>query len=221
MSFLQCSSDLRIQQVWVQVCSKQKNTRWRLYYSIGQRKSWRNWDWIQNRARFWGLSFNVQLHTSQPAIPYTFFLCALSQPSGFMICGIVSTCLSCFPVLFYVKNNTHNFLLYLYFLWYMPIALRKFISVVSFFKYFSIWIVSVAAFLILLLAWGVGCSSFYCLLLLCYIFQALDSPPKTPSEADDTTLPAWKQAGSFRSRGTDGRLEQPPNKSLSLRKFSS
>ncbi|XP_021915295.1 protein phosphatase 1 regulatory subunit 12A isoform X3 [Zootermopsis nevadensis] len=44
-----------------------------------------------------------------------------------------------------------------------------------------------------------------------------NSPPKTQSENDDTTLPAWKHGGSFRSRGTDGRLEQPPNKSLYLR----
>ncbi|XP_069686584.1 protein phosphatase 1 regulatory subunit 12A-like isoform X3 [Periplaneta americana] len=37
------------------------------------------------------------------------------------------------------------------------------------------------------------------------------------SEAEDQTLPTWKRPGSFRNRVTDGRLEQPPNKSLTLR----
>ncbi|PNF26955.1 hypothetical protein B7P43_G12695 [Cryptotermes secundus] len=44
-----------------------------------------------------------------------------------------------------------------------------------------------------------------------------NSPSKTPGETEDINLPTWKRPGSFRSRGVDGRLDQPPNKSLSLR----
>ncbi|PSN38130.1 hypothetical protein C0J52_08225 [Blattella germanica] len=46
---------------------------------------------------------------------------------------------------------------------------------------------------------------------------APNSPAKTPSETDDTTLPSWKRPGSFRSRVADGRMEHPPNKSLTLK----